>query len=201
MNKLLKYGVVAFVVLATGMGVASIDAQAAKKAAPAASSSTKDAAAPADGQKDDLNSIVQTDWGVLCDNGGDKTKKPAPSDCEAYSIALMKYSKKRFAEIDVSFPKNDPTVPAGMARGVIILPLGILLDGGTMAIDDAKPFAFKNRFCTERGCYSIVNFSKDILDSMAKGKVLNITFKTRDGRDIGLPMKLKGFDKQLAKVK
>ena len=192
MSKFYKYGIVAFVVLMASMGAASTYALGAKKSSSTAGATST--VAP-DAKKDD-KTVVDTGWNVRCDDA----KKPKTGDCQAFTRLEMKASNMRVSEVTVDYPQNDKTVPAGYARGVIILPLGILLDGVTMSIDDGKPFAFKPRFCIQAGCYSVVNLNKDILDSMAKGKLLNVFFKISDGHDAKLSLGLKGFDKALAKV-
>ncbi len=107
----------------------------------------------------------------------------------------------RVAEFAVGFPQ-DKSMPKGTARGVIILPLGVLLQAGTssMKVDDGKPSMFNSRFCTQAGCFSFVNLDQDILNTMKKGKVLNVFFKTADNQDAHAVMDLSSFAKVLGTI-
>lgn len=190
----LKYGIATFVVLIAGIAAVSTYALGANKAASAlAATAPADAVAPTS----DASTVVDTGWSERCDN---KENKAVKKHCEVFSRLEMKASHMRVAEVVVGFPQ-DNSLPKGTARGVIIMPLGILLEpGATMAIDDGQSFAFKARFCVQEGCYGIVNLNKDILHSMEKGKDLNIFFKTADSRNVKLSLGLKGFDKMLGKI-
>lgn len=193
MSKVLKAGIAAFVAVIMGMGVVSTFATDNKQAAPApaATSSTKGAPA-AD------NTIIDKGWTVRCP---DKTKTTDKKKCEIFTRLEMKSSSMRVAEFAVGFPQ-DKTLPQGAARGAIILPLGISLQAGSssMSVDKGTPFAFSSRYCTAAGCFSSVNLDKGILDSMKKGKSLNIFFKTADGHDAQATMDLKSFPKALSSI-
>ena len=186
MKKFNKYSIAALVVLIAGMGITSNFALAAKKdAAPAAKAA-------------DANTVVDAGWTERC---ASKDKHPDKKTCEVFTRLEMKSSQMRVAEVAIGFPQDDKTLPKGTARGVIILPLGVMLQpGATMAVDDGAPVAFSSKFCTQSGCFSIVNFNKDLLDSMKKGKYLNIFFKTAENRDAHLAMGLGSFKKELGKI-
>jgi invasion protein IalB len=146
------------------------------------------------------NTVVDKGWSERCDgNKGKETKgKEADKSCEVFTRLEMKASAMRVTEVAIGFPKD---LPKGTARGVIILPLGVMLEpGATMTVDEGKPFAFKSRFCTQSGCFAFVNLSNDIVDSMKKGTNLNIYFKTADNNDAHLRLALKGFDEIVKKV-
>ena len=162
---------------------------AAKTSKPASTASAPKAAEPD-------NTVVDKGWTERC-AGKEKTDKKA---CEVYTRLEMKTSSLRVVEVAIGFPQDD-SLPKGTARGVIILPLGVMLEpGATMAVDDGKPFAFKSRFCTQSGCFAFVNMNKDILEAMKKGKQLNVFFKTADNHDAHLALTLNGFDKLLGKI-
>jgi invasion protein IalB len=198
MNKSYKYGIAVFIALIAGAGIASTYALGAKKEAPAPTAAAAPAA-PASAQPatqtTDANTVVDTGWSQRCDE-----KKDGKKYCEVFARLAMKDSHMRVAEVTIGFPQ-DNSLPKGVARGVIIMPLGVLLESGaTMAVDSGESFSFKSRFCIQGGCYAFVNLKKNILDSMKKGKNLNIYFKTADGHDMRLALGLKGFDKALDKL-
>jgi invasion protein IalB len=196
MKRLNKYGIAAFVVLIAGLGVASTYALGKTTSAPATAAAKPAAAAPAS-KAADANAVVDDGWNERCVS---KDKKADKKNCEVFTRLEMKTSNMRVAEVAIGFPQ-DKTLPAGTARGVIILPLGVMLEpGATMSIDTGKPFGFKSRFCTQSGCFSFVNLNKDIINSMKTGKDLNVFFKTADNRDAHLTMGLGSFGKALNKI-
>jgi invasion protein IalB len=190
MSKIQKASVAAFVVVIMGMGIVSTFATDNKQAAPAAKGAPSAAAAD--------NTIVDKGWTVRCP---DKAKSTDKKNCEIFTRLEMKSSAMRVAEFAVGFPQ-DKTLPAGTARGAIILPLGILLQSGSssISVDNGTPFAFSSRYCTAAGCFSSVNLDKEILGSMKKGKLLNIFFKTADGHDAHAVMDLSSFPKALSSI-
>ncbi len=190
MNKFQKYAVAGFSIVLMGIGIVHTFASDEKNSATPAAAST---APPAKAE----NTVVEKTWSVRCPNN---TKGSDKKDCEAFDRLEIKSSSARVVEFAVGFPQ-DNSLKAGMARGVIILPLGILLQSGaSMKVDDGKPLAFSSRFCNTSGCFSFVNLDKDILNSMKKGKTLNIFFKTFNNQDAKLPMTLSGFEKALKNI-
>lgn len=156
----------------------ALAAEAKKAAAPAAAK----AAAP-------KQEIVDTGWQKRCP---DKTNK----NCEIFERMQVK-GGARVAEFAIGYdPKNSDH---SVARGAVVLPLGILLQPGVaLKIDDDKPAAiFQNRYCTNDGCFSFVNFNKDILNALKKAKVVHFLFKGAEGQDVNLVMNLKGFEEAL----
>lgn len=175
MNKFQKY---AWVICAAFLLIAG-SAVAAEKS----SAETKDAAP----------SVVERGWALRCP----EEQKDKKKQCEVFQRLDMKDSSAaRVAEFAVGFPdKKEP------ARGVVILPLGILLEQGvSMKIDDGKPFVFKTRYCTNAGCFSYVNLDKTLLGSLKKGKAVAFQFKSATGQDINLIMNLSGFEKSLKEI-
>jgi invasion protein IalB len=143
------------------------------------------------------NKVVETGWSVRCP---DKAKEKDTAKCEIFSKLEVEGTKARIAEFAIGFPE-DKTLKKGNARGVIILPLGILLQEGiTMTVDEGKPLAFTSRFCTKGGCFSFVDLDKDLIESMKKGKAINMRFKTGANQKANLIMSLENFGKALARI-
>ena len=182
----------ALAVVIAGLGIAfTFVPDVATAAKPAATAAAPKAAAA------DANVVVDKGWSERCSGKEKSTDKKA---CEVYTRLEMKTGGLRVTEVAIGFPQ-DNSLPKGTARGVIILPLGVMLEpGATMAVDDGKPFAFKSRFCTQSGCFAFVNMNKDILETMKNGKELNVFFKTADNHDAHLAMTLNGLDKLLSKI-
>lgn len=114
-----------------------------------------------------------------------------------YQRLIVKESNQRIAELAVGFP-ND----SGAARGVVILPLGVLLPSGVnMQIDDRKPFRFDLRYCLPDGCYGFISMKEPLLNILRKGNDLKLMFQTLDGKDMSIGMSLNGFTKALEETR
>lgn len=136
-------------------------------------------------------SKTETLWTVRC-----QEEDKARAHCEIFQRLIVKETGARVAEFAIGFPESKD-----VARGVIVLPLGMLLQSGVeMKIDEGKPFAFKIRYCTQAGCFAYVNLDKTLLDLMRNGTVANFTFKAADGKDVNLQMPLSGFAKALKEI-
>lgn len=135
-------------------------------------------------------------WTMRCQPQKEGESAPEKKSCEIFQRLIVKESSARVAEFAIGFPDG-----SDVARGVVVLPLGILLQPGVeMKIDESKPYAFKVRYCTNAGCFAYVNLDKDILDSMRKGKSAAFFFKSADGKDVNLSMTLSGFDAALKEI-
>jgi invasion protein IalB len=180
MNNFQKCGITGFIVLVMSLGAVSSFAATGDQKTPA----------PVTG-----NTVIEKGWALRCPD-----KKTDQKNCEVFDRLEVKSSALRVVEIAIGFPQ-DKTQKQGTARGVIILPLGIMLQpGATMKIDEGKPFAFTSRFCTDAGCFSLINISPSLLDTLQKGKTLTLSFKTPDEKDAHVVMDLSGLDKALKKI-
>ena len=142
---------------------------------------------PAD--KDGAIQMAESGWQTRCEKNDAKK-------CEAYDFLGVKDSKSRIAEFAVAFPESK-----SVARGVIILPLGILLESGVnMSVDDGKPYAFKVRYCTEAGCFAYIKMESALLETMKKGTNIKFQLKSIDGSNINLVLALEGFGKALKQI-
>lgn len=136
-------------------------------------------------------SKTETLWTVRC-----QEEDKAREHCEVFQRLIVKETGARVAEFAIGFPENKD-----VARGVVVLPLGMLLQSGVeMKIDEGKPFAFKVRYCTQAGCFAYVNLDKALLDLMRNGMAANFMFKAADGKDVNLKMPLSGFGKALKEI-
>jgi invasion protein IalB len=133
-------------------------------------------------------------WFTRCEPAA---KEGAAKQCEAFQRLMIKESQQRIAEFAVGFGEDK----SGAARGVFILPLGILLSEGVqMQIDEGKAFKFNIRYCEVSGCYAFVNLNAEILDMMRKGNKAIVTFQSTKPQTIRIEMSLKGFGKAFDKV-
>lgn len=127
-------------------------------------------------------------WTVRC--------QEEPKYCEIVQRLVMKESGQRFAEIAIGYPPSEKT-----ARGVMILPLGVLLeDGVKMTIDDGKPYKFNFRYCSADGCVAVVTLNDKVVGQLKKGNQAVLQFKNLKGQNINLPITLKGFTDAISEV-
>ncbi|MFH1159074.1 MAG: invasion associated locus B family protein [Pseudomonadota bacterium] len=183
MNTFQKCGVIALtMVLITGMGtLPSFAADVAQVPAEKAVA----------GQVPD-NEVIERGWVKRCSE--------QPADCEIFQRIDVKKSSIRIAEFAVGFPQGKD-VKKGEARGVAILPLGILLEKGvTMKIDSGMPSVFKVRTCTKQGCFIYIDLDKNLIDTMRKGNTVYFTFDFVSGQKVNLIMNLAGFGKALKEI-
>lgn len=131
-------------------------------------------------------------WNVRCNEteGGQK-------QCEMFQQLVVKDSGERFAEFAIGFPEDKDT-----ARGVVILPLGILLPPGVMLqIDDGSKYKFDVRYCVKQGCLAFVDLSDKILDELRMGGEAILTAASAQGKPVKIRMSLMGFTKAYNQVK
>ena len=145
----------------------------------------------------DAKTMTESDWAVRCSDGK-PPGKTAAKNCEIFKLLQVSQSHMRVAEFAASFP--DPA-NTDLARGAVVLPLGILFDQGvTMKVDDNKPFVFRPQYCTNAGCFALIDLTKAVLDQMKKGEAVHFLFRTMTGQNVDLSLKLSGFGKTLKQV-
>lgn len=128
-------------------------------------------------------------WSVRCDEGKENS-------CEIFQRLVVKETGQRVAEFAIGFPEDKD-----VARGVVVLPLGILLTGGAvMQIDDGQAFKFDVRYCSQQGCFAFLNLDKALLDRLRNGNNATVIFKTLEGKSMSVNLSLKGFTKSLKEV-
>lgn len=140
-------------------------------------------------------------WFVRCGSEEDQVAaeeagEPKRGRCEMFQRLSVQETGQRVAELAIGYPQD-----ADNARGVFILPLGILLPPGvTVKIDDNPPLKFDVRYCDGNGCHAHVTFNERILDMMRGGNVAMITLQSADGQSMQIPMSLNGFSKALGEI-
>lgn len=140
-------------------------------------------------------------WTVRCAENEEGEKMEGRGGCEVFQRLVAAEGGQRVAEFAIGFPEDKEA-----ARGVIILPLGILLHTGgdvattQMMIDDGEPFSFRPRYCDLGGCYAYLNLNAAVLDMLRKGKQISFLFLDRQGKTIRVNMSLDGISKALKKI-
>lgn len=128
-------------------------------------------------------------WAVRCNQQTD-------GYCETYWRYTVPETGQRVAEFAVGYPKD-----AKAARGVMVLPLGILLtDDVQMQIDNGQAFKFKVRYCTDNGCLAYLNINKELLGMLRNGTLAVVSLKNMQGQNVRIEIPLAGFAKKYDQV-
>lgn len=153
--------------------------------------------------KSDLPAIGSSDgkaWANRCDEMKDKDGKPAGKYCETFqrlSVVSGEGDKKqaqRVAEFAIGFPPADK----GKASGVLILPLGVVVDSDIkIQIDDKDVMKFRVRYCDGGGCAAIMKLDSGLIDKMRKGKVMTVKAMAFNGKPVDVPFRLDGLGEAL----
>ncbi|MCF8496580.1 MAG: invasion associated locus B family protein [Alphaproteobacteria bacterium] len=142
------------------------------------------------------NDSVGQAWFVRCNQESPENVTAKRGKCEAFQRLVVKESKKRLAEFAIGFPDDKAE-----ARGIVVLPLGILLQAGVeMKIDEGRSFKFDVRYCDNGGCYAYLNLTPEILDIMRGGTKATLSFMSAKPQTVNVEMSLEGFGKALAEV-
>ncbi len=105
-------------------------------------------------------------------------------------------SAARLAEFAIGFPKELET-----GRGVIILPLGVLVQPGIgLSIDDSASYKFEISHCTNQGCFAFIDVNDLVLEQLKKGSNANFVFYAQNTKKFKIAMPLKGFTKAYKKA-
>ena len=181
MNRNLKWGLVAIVL---GLGLYF-----------AVSYVTTDAEA----QEDASTNTAGVQWSIRCNKAEGQTEpvEVEPGKCEMYQKQTIKDTGQRLVEFAIGYPQG-----AQNARGIVILPLGIMLQPGlTMQIDEQTPFKFDVRYCIQNGCYAFLELNDDVIKKMSRGDKATLTMMAQNEKRRAIPIPLGGFTKALNQVK
>ncbi len=136
-------------------------------------------------------------WNVRCNDVPKADSEETTKYCQIVQRLNEQETGKRFAEFLIGYPED----AEGEARGIVILPLGVLLSAGVkMQIDEGRVYQFDYRYCTDIGCVSVVKLSDGIIDEMKKGAKASISFLSAKGQQVNLPITLEGFSKALSEL-
>lgn len=185
-----KFAVAALLLCGAGIfafnNISTQKANAQDGATPAAASAPVTAAANLDNA-----------WGIRCNDEESSKAENKRGKCEMFQRQDMKETGQRVIEFAIGYPPEQEA-----ARGLFILPTGILLQEGVkMRIDENKPLEFQVRYCVPNGCMAYVSMNDQILDMMSKGTNAVVEVSQLDGKKIAIPMPLKGFKKSLDEIK
>lgn len=134
-------------------------------------------------------------WAVRCNEVADG-EAVKPGQCEMFQKQTVKESGQRLIELAIGYSEDE-----GNARGVAILPLGILLQPGVlMQVDEETPFRFSVRHCDAGGCFAYLNMNEAVIETLKKGKKANIIMAVEGGKKVNIVLPLNGFTKKWKEI-
>lgn len=162
---------------------------------PSANAEDASATKPATATTPDV-AAIDSAWSMRCNAEEDVKAQDKRGKCEIYQRQDVKESGQRVIEFAIGYP-----VEQKEARGIFILPMGILLQSGVkLAVDDQAPMNFQVRYCLPNGCYAFVSLNEEVLATLSKGTNASVEVVSADGKPLKIAMPLKGFSKALKQV-
>jgi invasion protein IalB len=122
--------------------------------------------------------------------------------CEVFQQLSVQRKGGKQAQRLIEFAVGYPPDKKGQARGVFVLPLGMLLSNDTTVSIDGKPaFTFRVHHCDAGGCVAVLDLPASTLATLRKGRQMTVALVAQNGQKIDIDMQLDGFGAALDKVK
>jgi invasion protein IalB len=103
--------------------------------------------------------------------------------CEIFQQLSLQEKGSQKTQRLIEFAVGYPPDRNGQPRGVFIMPLGILLNEGTVVSIDGKPaFTFHVRYCDMGGCVAVLDLPPATLNTIRQGKVMTIALMAQNGK-------------------
>ncbi len=139
------------------------------------------------------NQTPPPNWASRCASDG----RQSGLDCSVEQSIIETKTRQLLMQVVVRVPP-DTRKPVL----TIQMPLGLFLPAGvTLKFDEGKPERFDVETCDQKGCYLQMPISNEMLQEMAKGKQMSVTFQNLNKQDIGVPVSLNGFMVAYDKIK
>lgn len=133
------------------------------------------------------------DWVVICPEPAANTT----AVCQAAQKVTIKESGKQLMQVVVGFPAGDDK-----AIAVFFLPLGMLLpQGAKLVIGDVEIGRLAVQRCEPGGCIAPLQLTDDVLGKLTGSAAGKIVVTNAEGKNIDIPLSLKGFSAAYADLK
>jgi invasion protein IalB len=145
-------------------------------------------AAKKDGKKFD-------DWVVLCSSANKETKTPEVCLLSQQLDLTQADKQQSIALFQVGYfgPKKE-------LKMIQTIPLGVRIEAGTSIISSKKLIApGEYTTCAQSGCRAVASISDSDLKTLTSAKENSVAFMNLEGKQITLPISIKGMDKGLKK--
>jgi invasion protein IalB len=105
---------------------------------------------------------------------------------------------QRVTEMAIGYPPNI----GDDAQGVIILPLGIVVDEDiVIEVDAKKALSFPVRYCDSGGCAALFKLDKGDIEKFRKGTEIMVKTKAFTGQPVTIALSLKNFVSVMDEIK
>ncbi len=166
-------------------------------ASPARAETAADTAAPAQASAPKPPARPSENWTVRCDEPKEG-EKGGKGYCEVFQRLVIKENSQRFSEMAIGYPAGEKK---GVARAVLVLPLGVLLeDPIAIEIDGKQAVKAPVRYCQAQGCFLTFPIKESVMGKMTGGKALMIKAKAFTGQNLHIEMSLQGLASAIRKV-
>jgi invasion protein IalB len=182
----------AVVLLALALACAPASAQAPKKAAPTAPAHTPTPAASPSPEQQPAQAPAPG-WVSRCSSAS----RDAPLECAVEETAVLTKTGQLIVLVNIRVA-SDTRQPVALVQ----LPLGLNLPAGAkLQVDDGKVVDLQIQTCENRGCYSNMPVSPELLNALKSGKQLKVAFQNLNKEVITIPMPLADFAAAYEKIK
>jgi invasion protein IalB len=185
---IVKFTILASVILAFGLG--AVSAQAPKKGAPAPAPAAAPSPAPSQGAE---NAPPQPGWVARCAS----ISRESPLECAIEETAVLTKTGQLIVLVNIRVT-SDTHQPVALVQ----LPLGLSLPAGAkLQVDEGKTVDLQIQTCENRGCYANLPVAPDLLAAMRSGKQLKVSFQNLGKETITIPLPLADFPAAYDKIK
>jgi invasion protein IalB len=158
------------------------------------------AAAPAAASANPAPAASGVNWMERCQDVK-KNETETFKYCEVFQRLSMKAKDsdkmQRVSEFAVGYPNGLKE----KAHGVLIVPLGILLDDPVeLDLDGKKQFTSRVSYCQPDGCYAQLVLSDGALEKIGKAKAMTVKLKALNGQTVQFNLLPEGFREAIEKI-
>jgi invasion protein IalB len=140
-----------------------------------------------DGAPDIAMVSVYQDWRLACPPASQQD-----GTCEMQQDVLDAKSHTELARLSIFRLKDDNTL-------IITVPFNVLLEPGlALGFGNDKPLVYPYETCNGVGCIVRVKFDDALRASIGKTAQARVLFAGLDGKPVGLPFSVKGFNEAAA---
>ena len=137
------------------------------------------------------------DWVVSCTPKNEETKTPESCLLTQQVNITQEDKQQPIALFQIGYFGSEKEL-----KLIQTLPLGVRLEAGTSIISSKKLIApGKYTTCLNSGCNAVAPISEDDLKTMLANAENSIAFMNLEGKQIALPLSVKGLEKGLAFIK
>lgn len=137
------------------------------------------------------------DWIVSCTPENKKTKTPEVCLLSQQLNLTQEDKQQPIALFQVGYLGAEKEL-----KMIQTLPLGVRLEAGTSIISSKKLIApGKYTTCTQAGCQAVATISDADLKTLTSTKENSVAFMNLEGKQLTLPISIKGLEKGLKYIK